>query len=46
MLLFDIGFCGLVVNVAVFVLVSAVTRRPNAGRRAEFARLVIGINRD
>jgi SSS family solute:Na+ symporter len=44
--LFDIGFCGLVFNVAVFVLVSLVTSRPDAQRRAEFARLVAGNGRD
>ncbi len=38
--LFDIGFCGFAVNVAVFVLVSAVTRRPDSKRVAEMARIM------
>lgn len=38
--LFDIGFCGFVVNAAVFVIVSAVTRRPDPAHVSEFARLM------
>jgi len=38
--LFDIGFCGFVVNGAVFVAVSALTRRPDPARVQEFARLM------
>ena len=38
--LFDIGFCGFVVNVVVFVLISAVTRRPDPARVAEMARIM------
>jgi len=38
--LFDIGFCGLVVNVSVFAVLSAVTRRPDPNRVAEFARIM------
>ena len=42
--LFDIGFCGMVVNLAVFVLVSCVTRRPDPERVAEVARIMQGGN--
>ena len=38
--LFDIGFCGFVPNVVVFTLVSWVTKKPDPGRIAEFARLM------
>jgi Na+/proline symporter len=38
----DIGAWGLIGNVTVFVLVSLVTRRPDAERVAEFARIMKG----
>lgn len=38
--LFDIGFCGFAVNVAVFALVSTVTRRPDPERVAEMVRIM------
>ena len=38
--LFDIGFCGFVVNTVVFASVSLVTRRPDARRTAEFAQFM------
>jgi SSS family solute:Na+ symporter len=38
--LFDIGFCGLLVNVPVFVFVSLITRRPPADRIAQFVRIM------
>jgi len=40
--LFDIGFCGFVVNAAVFVLVSLFTRRPDPRRTAEMAAIMDG----
>jgi Na+/proline symporter len=38
--LFDIGFCGLVVNTAVFAVVSLFSRKPDPDRVAEFKRLM------
>lgn len=40
--LFDIGFCGFCVNAAVFVVVSLFTRRPDAKRVEELARIMDG----
>ena len=40
--LLDIGFCGFVVNSAVFVLVSLFTRKPDPHRTAEMARIMRG----
>ncbi|MBN2377610.1 MAG: sodium:solute symporter family protein [Sedimentisphaerales bacterium] len=37
--LFDIGFCGFVVNLPVFVLVSLFTKKPNPDRVAEFKKI-------
>ena len=37
--LFDIGFCGFVVNLPVFVLVSLFTKKPNPERVAEFKKI-------
>lgn len=34
----DVGFCGIVVNVIVFVLVSLVTKKPDATHREAFAK--------
>jgi len=44
--LFDIGFCGFVVNAAVFVLVSAFTKKPDRKRVSEFARIMRGVHRE
>ena len=38
--LFDIGFCGLVANVTVFLLVSLVTRKPDPEHVAAFKKLM------
>jgi Na+/proline symporter len=40
--LFDIGFCGFVPNLAVFMLVSRFTRKPDPATVAEYARIVRG----
>jgi Na+/proline symporter len=40
--LFDIGFCGLAANTAVFVLVSLFTRKPDPKRVTEFKQLMQG----
>jgi len=40
--LFDIGFCGFVVNVAVFFLVSLFTKRPDPQRVGDMARIMDG----
>lgn len=40
--LFDIGFCGFVVNLPVFVLVSLFTKKPNPERVAEFKHIMKG----
>lgn len=40
--LLDIGFCGFVVNAAVFAVVSALTKKPDPRRVAEWARIMRG----
>ena len=40
--LFDVGFCGFVVNTGVFVVVSLFTRKPDPARVAEFAAIMSG----
>ena len=40
--LFDVGFCGFVVNTGVFVVVSLFTRKPDPSRVAEFAAIMSG----
>lgn len=39
--LFDIGFCGFVLNAAVFVIVSAFTKKTNPQRVAEFKQIMM-----
>ena len=40
--LFDIGFCGFMVNVPVFILVSMFTKKPDPERVAEFKEIMKG----
>jgi len=38
--LFDIGFCGFIVNLPVFIIVSMFTKKPKAERIAEFKQII------